>query len=212
MNILILGAAGQIAKILTEMLLEQMDESLVLYARDAQRRLSAADPQRETLIAGDFHDAKKLSEAMKNIDVVYLNEMSDKTAVSAILTAMENAGIKRIIGVTTLGIYGEVGGAFGKWNKQMIGDMTPPYTAAAQVLEQSGMDYTLLRLSWLYNEDGNVRYMLTQKGEPFVGAQVTRQAVAQLVIDIIKDTTGKYIHKSLGVSEPDTDWDKPSFY
>ena len=36
--------------------------------------------------------------------------------------------------------------------------------------------------------------------------------LAQLVIDIIKDTTGKYIHKSLGVSEPDTDWDKPSFY
>ena len=54
MNILILGAAGQIAKILTEMLLEQMDASLVLYARDAQRRLSAADLQRETLIAGDF--------------------------------------------------------------------------------------------------------------------------------------------------------------
>ena len=36
--------------------------------------------------------------------------------------------------------------------------------------------------------------------------------LAQLVIDIIKDTTGKYIHKSLGESEPDTDWDKPSFY
>ena len=60
--------------------------------------------------------------------------------------------------------------------------------------------------------DGNTAYTLTQKGEPFDGAQVTRQAVAQLIVDIVKDKSGRYSHTSLGVGEPNTNWDKPSFY
>jgi hypothetical protein len=44
------------------------------------------------------------------------------------------------------------------------------------------------------------------------GAQVTRQAVAQLIADIIKHATGKYVKTSLGVGEPNTNWGKPSFY
>jgi hypothetical protein len=54
--------------------------------------------------------------------------------------------------------------------------------------------------------------MITQKGEPFIGAQVTCQAVTQLIMDIIEEKSNKYIKTSLGVSEPNTDWDKPSFY
>ena len=54
--------------------------------------------------------------------------------------------------------------------------------------------------------------MLTQKGEPFVGAEVTRQAVAQLIVDIVSADDSRFIKKSLGVSESKTDWDKPSFY
>jgi hypothetical protein len=75
-----------------------------------------------------------------------------------------------------------------------------------------GLDYTILRLTWLYNEKGNTKYSLTQKGEPFRGTEVTREAVSQLVVDILNDGSGKYVQKSIGVSEPDTDGEKPSFY
>jgi hypothetical protein len=72
---------------------------------------------------------------------------------------------------------------------------------------------------WLPKEEvctrkkaSNTNYMLTQKGEPFVGAEVTRQAVAQLIVDIVSADDSRFIKKSLGVSESKTDWDKPSFY
>ena len=44
-------------------------------------------------------------------------------------------------------------------------------------------------------------------------AQVTREAVGQAVIDIITDENqNKYKRKGFGVGEPNTHYDKPSFY
>ncbi|WP_312094966.1 saccharopine dehydrogenase [Niallia sp.] len=54
--------------------------------------------------------------------------------------------------------------------------------------------------------------MLTQKGGNFIGAQVTREAITQLIIDILDDTSNQFIGKSIGVSELGTDWEKSSFY
>ncbi|WP_168354910.1 hypothetical protein [Clostridium sartagoforme] len=50
------------------------------------------------------------------------------------------------------------------------------------------------------------------KKEPLIDEQVTRHAVTQLIMDIIEEKSSEYIKASLGVSEPDTDWNKPSFY
>ncbi|WP_261975387.1 hypothetical protein [Lactiplantibacillus plantarum] len=41
---------------------------------------------------------------------------------------------------------------------------------------------------------------------------MTRQAVAQLIVNILQDESRKYARESLGVNEPNTNWDKPSFY
>jgi hypothetical protein len=82
----------------------------------------------------------------------------------------------------------------------------------ASLIEDPKFDYTILRLTWLYNEPGNRRYLVTQKGEPFEGAQVSREAVSQLIVDIIEEPSDKFIQTSLGVGEPNTNWDKPSFY
>jgi hypothetical protein len=148
---------------------------------------------------------------MSGVDVVYLNDMSDAQATKSVVSSMDEAGVKRLIGATVLGIYDEVAGAFGRWNDAMVGSSAPLYKSAAKVVEDSDLKYTLLRLTWLYNQEGNEDYTLTLKGEPFVGAQVTRQAVAHLIMNLLVDNT-KYIYESLGVSEPNTDMEKPSFY
>ncbi|NHN35235.1 saccharopine dehydrogenase [Paenibacillus agricola] len=44
-----------------------------------------------------------------------------------------------------------------------------------------------------------------------LGAQVTREAVAQLIVDVIENPAD-YAKTSIGVSEPNTNWSKPSFY
>lgn len=133
--------------------------------------------------------------------------------IRTIVSAMKEAGVKKLIAASILGIYGEVPGAFGEWNRSMVGDSpTKERRVTADYIEASGLDYTILRLTWLYNQVGNYDYEVTQKDESFKGAQVTRQAVAQLIVDIVKDTTGKFKKTSLGVGEPNTDYAKPSFY
>ena len=213
MKILILGAAGQVSRLLTAYLLDQTKYNLVLYARDARHRLRVSDPGREEVVDGDFLNLPILVKTMQGADAVYINDMSRKEATANILKAMKEAGVRRVIVASVLGIYDEVPCAFGKWNKRMVGSARIKlHQESAALVEIPDLDYTILRLTWLYNQEANKRYMLTSKGEPFEGAQVTREAVAQLIVDILTDSSGKYLKTSLGVSEPGTNWDKPSFY
>lgn len=213
MKILILGAAGQISQLLTKNLLEQTDYELVLYARNASRRLKNAESRRVSIMDGDFTNYDALIKAMKGIDAMYLNDMNSKEGIQTIVKAMKDTGKKRIIVASILGIYDEVPGAFGKWNLRMVGARgIQHHKETTSLVEIPDLDYTILRLTWLYDQEGNRRYQLTSKGEPFVGAQVTRQAVSQLIVDILQDRSGKYSKTSLGVGEPNTNWDKPSFY
>lgn len=210
MKVVILGAAGAISRMVTERILEETDAELVLYARRANARLSVED-ERVTKIDGHFGEKDKLIQVLTGADVVYLNDMQDATATANIVAAMHEAGATRLIGATVLGLYDEVKGPFGQWNRQMVGGSLPRYQEAAQIVESSDLAYTLLRLTWLYDEADNENFTLTIKGEPFVGAQVTRQAVARLVLTLLQDSD-LHTKESLGVSEPDTDWSKPSFY
>jgi hypothetical protein len=213
-KILILGAAGQIARMLTKELLNKTEHSIVLYARNGYKRIAITDDSREVIFSGDFNDRDELVKAMKDVDLVYLNDMGDSSLTKIIIDSMHIAGVNRVIGASVLGIYDEVPGAFGEWNKSMIGDhpRMRGQIESARMLESSGLDYTILRLTWLYNQTGNSEYLVSQKGEPFKGAQVTRQAVTQLIMDIIEEKSSKYHKTSLGVGEPNTDWAKPSFY
>ncbi|MGG7059798.1 NAD(P)H-binding protein [Clostridium tertium] len=214
MKILILGAAGQISRMLRNELINKTENSIALYARDGHRRLTIMDDSRESIFDGNFKDKDKLIVAMKGVDLIYINDMGDEKATKTIVDAMSVTGVKRVIATSILGIYDEVPGKFGKWNKNMIGSSPRMRSQieSAKIVENSNLDYTLLRLTWLYNQENNTKYMITQKGEPFIGAQITRQAVTQLIMDIIEEKSNKYIKTSLGVSEPNTDWDKPSFY
>lgn len=213
MKILILGAAGQIGRMLTKDLIDQTESDLILYARNASKRLKNLASERVSLVDGDFLDYAHLVDVMKGVDAIYLNDMNDKKGVETIVRAMGAAGVKRIIVASILGIYDEVPGAFGNWNRRMVGDSgIQLHKETAALVEVPELDYTILRLTWLYNQPGNSKYHLTVKGEPFEGAQVTRQAVSQLIVDVLNDKSVKYIKASIGVGEPNTNWDKPSFY
>lgn len=213
MKVLILGAAGRISRLLTDDLLAQTDDNLVLYGRNASNRIPLRENTRVKIVDGDFRDSESLSKAMQGVDAVYVNDMDDAKGVATIVAAVKKNNIKRIIVASILGIYNEVPGAFGKWNQHMVGiDHIHDHARTISTIEVPEIDYTILRLTWLYNQKGNRRYRLTQKGEPFKGTEVTREAVSQLIVDILKDKSGKYIKTSLGVSEPGADGNKPSFY
>ena len=192
-NILILGAHGQIARVATDIFLERTVARLTLYLRKARRLKLSGYTDRARVVEGDVLDTVSLERAMAGQDVVYAN-LAGKLEQQArcIVEAMEKTGIKRLIFISSMGIYDEIPG-------ECHGSILDPYRKAAAVIEGSGLDYTILRPAWLNDRD-EIDYATTRKGEPFVNAteQVSRKSVADLVVKLAM-TAGLDIRDSLGV-------------
>lgn len=88
-KILILGAAGQIARMVTNYLLDQTNYGLVLYARQTNTRLANLASERVTLVDGDFNDKAQLLFALEGVDSVYLNYVSGPDVLGTPLEAIK---------------------------------------------------------------------------------------------------------------------------
>lgn len=212
MKVMILGAAGQIGRLVTDDLLTQTDFDLVLYGRNVSTRLSNRASERVSLVDGEFEELDKIKQHLTGVDAVYLSFVAEDNLIKPLVQVLEETGVKRFIAASVPDLYQEVTGKFQKWYRANTGIMwTSPYRKAADIIEASSLDYVILRITWLYNEDGNTRVHITEKGEPFVEAQVTRQAVSHVVADLLTDRAD-YHQASLGLGEPGTGYTKPSFY
>ncbi|NLS18829.1 SDR family oxidoreductase [Rhizobium sp. P40RR-XXII] len=209
-NVLILGAGGQIARHVIEALGGDRDTHLTLLARNPTK-LAASAPAGTEIVQGDVLDAAKLEAAVTGKDIVYANLIGEDLddQARAVIAAMQAQGVKRLIFVLSLGIYDEVPGKFGEWNRGMIGEDLKPYRRAADAIEASGLDYTILRPAWLTDED-EVDYALTAKGEAFQGTVVSRRSVGDLIARIVVKPD-LHARANLGVNKPNSDGDKPYF-
>src|SRR5699024_6978384 len=127
-----------------------------------------------------------------------------------IVKAMQVNHVKRLVFVTSLGIYNEVPGAFGEWVKQQISTQLPVYEKAANIIENSGLDYTIFRPAWL-TDTNEVDYEITQKDETFKGTEVARTSVAAVAVNITKRPR-RHINENNGNKKPNTESDKPQGY
>ncbi|WP_334149971.1 SDR family oxidoreductase [Hyphomicrobium sp.] len=211
-RILILGAAGEIARHAIRYFRQDDANDLTLYLRKS-KRLQSLVGDRTRLIEGDVTDTARLENAARGHDVVYANLAGDNIEEQArsVVAALMAAGVRRLIWISTLGIYDEVPGAFGRWNHDMLdGGYLETYSAAARVIESSNLDYTIVRPAWLTDKD-EVDYELTQKGEPFKGTEVSRKSVADLVVKLV-EYRARDVRASIGVNKPGTDGEKPAWY
>lgn len=211
MNVLVLGAGGQIARWVIEMLADDKGTSMTLYLRHA-RKLKSKVPANATVVEGDVLDRKALDRAVNRQDAVYANLTGDdlEEQAKSIIASMKDAGVTRLIFIASLGIYDEIPGKFGEWNRQEIGPYLPPFRKAADLIEASGLNYTILRPAWLTDAD-EIAYETTGRHDSFKGTEVSRKSVAALVVECIRDANG-FSRKNLGVNKPNTDGDKPAFY
>jgi uncharacterized protein YbjT (DUF2867 family) len=190
-RVLILGANGQVARHTTAVFLRTTDVTLTLYLRRASR-LKNPDPTRTLIVDGDVLDTKALSAAMKDQDVVYANLAGAmKPQAEAIVQAMHASGLKRLIFISSMGIYGEVPG-------ERYRSVLDPYRDSAAVIESSDLDYTVLRPGW-FTQNEAIDYRLTQKGEPFQGHDVSLDSLSDLIVKLCT-TQGSHVRESLGVS------------
>lgn len=209
-NILILGASGQIARWVIQALAGDPNVRQTLLLRDP-KKLTGNEPANAKVVIGNVLDKKLLKNALAGQDVVYANlagEDLDKQA-QAVIAAMQSEGVKRLVFVLSLGIYDEIPGKFGEWNDAIIGEDLKRYRRAADVIEASGLDYTILRPAWLMDDD-EVDYELTPKGSPFKGTVVSRKSVGELIAKVIASPE-LHVGANLGVNKPNTDGDKPYF-
>lgn len=190
-NVLILGANGQLARNTTRYLLNHTDAHLTLYLRRAER-LRNPDPARVTIIEGDVLDQAKLETAMAAQDIVYANlagQMAEQARV--VVSAMQACGLKRLIFISSMGIYGEVPG-------ETYGSVLDPYRDSAAIVEGSGLDYTVLRPGWFTTRQ-EVDYRVTQKGEAFRGNDVSLNSLSDLIAKIVQDPSLE-VRRSVGVA------------
>lgn len=92
----------------------------------------------------------------------------------------------------------------------MIGPYIERYRKAADMIEASQLQYTILRPTW-YTDKNEIDYTLSQKGELVTGTEISRKSVADLIVSIIEQP-GLHLNESLGMEKPGTKRNKPEWY
>jgi uncharacterized protein YbjT (DUF2867 family) len=187
MNVLILGANGSIARIVTDLLEEKENIHLTLFLRNAKRLKGKG-----RIIEGDVLNFNQLKEAVQGQDVVYANLAGDLEEMAQnIVKAMKETGVKRIIFISSIGIY-----------DSPVKPVLEPYRKAVDVIESSGLEFTILRPAWFSNEN-EVDYEITRKGEPERGSVISRKSLATVIAEMIASPE-EYIREDLGINKPGT--------
>ncbi len=169
-NVLILGANGQLARNTTRVFLRDADARLTLYLRRASR-LTNLDPKRVTIVEGDVLGRKTLEAAMRGKDVVYANLAGDiKQQAEHIVTAMHATGVKRLIFISSMGIYEEV-----------PGERYRSVLDAPNQLWVSDFTYVSTWQGWLY-----VAFVIDVFARRIVGWRVSRTMATDFVLDALE--------------------------
>jgi len=190
-NVLILGANGNIASKVIDILSQDSNIRLNLFLRKAGRLRNRIGAN-SRVIEGDALNLEDLREAMTGVDIVYGNLAGDLEQMAKnIVRVMGEKGVKRLIFISSIGIY-----------EHPLKPMLKPYRKSVDVIERSDLDYTVLRPTWFTNAD-EVDYEITRKGEPEKGSVVSQKSVASFVVEIVKSPES-YVRESLGINKPNS--------
>ena len=188
-KVIIIGASGCLASFVIEELQKQKDVQLTLFLRN-KSRLHNSNLSNTTIVEGDVMDYSKFKDAISGQDIVYVNLAGNLEPMARnIVKAMQETGVKRIIAISSIGIY-----------KTPLQSVLIPYRKLADVIESSGLEYTILRPDWFTNVN-EVDYELTRKGEPEKGTAVSRKSIGAFIGAIVENPE---LHKNenLGISKP----------
>ena len=199
MKVLIIGATGSIGRVVSAELLKNTHATLVLAARRVSP-VMISDVSRETAINLDVTNDQELAAALDGVDFVFAS-LSGRmnTFAKHLVKVMDQVGVKRLAFITTMGIYQEIPSWLGESPNPYHNMILRPYRQAADTIEDSDLDYTIIRPGWLDN--GSADYELTKKGEPFGGHDVSRYAIANLVTRMVKNPEFGN-RESLGINRP----------
>lgn len=189
-KVVIIGASGSLAKYVTEAVKSFENIELTLFLRN-KYRVSMELSENCHIIEGDALNYEDIKKTVAGHDIVYVNlEGNLETMTKNIVRAMQKTGVKRIIAISSIGIY-----------EDSLRPVLVPYRMLADLIESSGLDYTILRPDWFTNIN-EIDYVLTKKSEPEKGTAISRKSIADFVSKLINDPN-LYVNENLGISKPD---------
>lgn len=195
---MIIGATGSIGTETRQHLLEDPNVFLTLLARNT-RRLKVLNADREQIVTGDATDLTQMKNALKGQDAVFVAVSGPLAKIATtVTTAMKAVGVPQIAFIASMGIYNEIPASMGASGNLDKNPMLNEYRKAADIVENSGLTYTIIRPGWF--DQGSHMYTVSKKGEPFGGHDVSRWAIADLVEKVL--VNGAYANQSLGVHRP----------
>lgn len=210
-KVIVIGASGHTSQQIIPRLLEQADVRLTLFSRNI-KKLKALEDKRLRLIEGNANNLENLTDAIQGQDIVIstMGDMDLDVKTENIVQVMQELQVQRLIAISAGGIYDELPEAFNDWDKHMVGYTRPINLRTAEVIEQSSLQYTILRPVWLTDKSIE-EYELTQKGEIFKGTETSRASLGRFIATIVENPQ-LHIGENLGISQPNTDGDKPVAY
>ncbi|MDV7693766.1 NAD(P)H-binding protein [Pediococcus parvulus] len=208
MKLLIMAANGQIARIVEDRVLSESafkDVELTLFLRNSSRLSNLANNSRVTVVEGSLDNENDVNKAVSGQDMVFVavvDHTSNNAWTKNVIAAMKANNVQRVVFTNILGLYDEVPGEFGRWNRQSVMSGLPAAINSDKLLDESGLDYTTLRLPWLNDRD-EVKYVVTHKNGQYNGVSGSRQSIADVVLKIVADPTFGS-KDSLGIADPAT--------
>ena len=160
-----------------------------------------AGTDRITVINGDAEHIEELQAVMPGQDVVYCAISGDALPQIAenITAAMLAAHVERLIFMGAVGIYNEIPNEIDGEDNLDNEPAQRPNRKAADIIEASSLNYTLLRPGYL-GEGSENDYVLTVKGEPAKGYTTSLPALVRFAVQLILDDT-LYARESVSITQ-----------
>ena len=196
-KILILGASSPTGKVFINHIISSLKNlDITCYVRSPEKLLSFKNLN---IIKGDVTDQINLSNSIKGMDIIitFLNGKNLVNQAENIVKSMKENNVKRIIWMTGMGIHHEVPGPIKELLDKLV-ESNPDYVKAADIIKNSGLDYTLLRGAHL-TDNNNRKYFIQKEGEALNCNTCDRIAIAEFISKII-DNFNLYKNESIGVT------------
>lgn len=208
MKILVLGGTGLTGGLVVDLALKRGDQVVVL-TRDASK-LSLQHRNLE-IINGNAGSEEDVEKALRNVDaVIHCLGIGGKgqgsitkvvsESVTAVLAAMKNTGVKRIVCMSNVGAGGSGGWfynrvvlpVFLRWLKPIIQDKN----RMESLLKASDSDWISVRLPNIVS--GPPRQVRISADGKRVGISITAESVATFLLQ--QTTDNSWLRKTLSIS------------
>lgn len=198
-TVLLLGATGTLGKAVTERFLTLDHYKTIQLTRHA--KADGITGMGTLLIDGNASNSDDIKDSISKSDVVICmisGEMLPQVA-QAIVKAMDACGKKRLIFMGAVGIYNEIPDAMDGKDNLANEPAQIPNRKAADLIEASDLDYTILRPGFL--RDGKEDdFTLSFKGEAAKGYITTISSLVKLIVRLADDES-LYNHQSVSITK-----------